>query len=93
MKRLLSTVVRVKAAPSVAQRAMAKLAGREAALLQPNEREVRDALGRVTRSLEDMRLKRGSDWAGIDGSFGWRMQATDEGEVVLRGWLAIERAG
>lgn len=59
--------------------------------LTPTEAEMRDAIARVTRDLEDMRVKRGSEWEPHMETFQFSISVTDEGETVLRGTIGIER--
>lgn len=92
MRRLLSDGVQIKAAPTSLQRQQAALAGKALAVYTPTESEVRDAMGRLIRALEDMRRARGySEWTVEDGSFNPTVIVTAEGEVVLRGGIIITR--
>lgn len=98
MRRLLSDAVLVKAVPKPApiEGLTGTLPGMSLTATMPTETEVRDALARVCRSLEDMRQKRGEGWE--PGEFGFpepgqppRLQKTRDG-YYLRGTLVIERA-
>jgi hypothetical protein len=91
-QRLISTAVQIKAAPTEQDRLNGILAGASLVVAQPTETEVRDAMGRLIRGLEEMRLARGySEWTVQDGSFAPNVVVTAEGEVVLRGGIIIER--
>lgn len=91
-RRLLSTAVQIKAAPKETERMAAILGGSALTAYQPTDSEVRDAIGRVTRDLEEMRLARtDGSWTATE-EFGFNINVTHEGEVVLRGSLVIERA-
>lgn len=65
-----------------------------AAARLPSEEAVADALRRLTRDLEDMRIARtagGEEWVG--GDFTFRIvEHADDGSQELRGFLEIERA-
>lgn len=92
-RRLLSTAVQIKPAPSEAARRMAIFAGTALTPYVPTDSEVRDAIAKVTRDLEDMRRARtDGSWEATD-QFAFNTNVTPEGEVVLRGSLIIERAG
>lgn len=95
MRRLLSTAVQIKAAPTESQRLAAILAGQSATAHIPTEAEMRDALARLVRDLDQMVLARTdggtTGWAVVDGSFDPQVNVTHEGEVVLRGGIIIER--
>ncbi len=91
-RRMLSTAVQVKAAPTEAVRNAAILGGTALTAYQPTDSDMRDAIGRLTKALEDMRLERvagGAEWEAVD--LGYGINVTHEGEVVLRGNLTIER--
>lgn len=93
-RRLLSTAVQIKAAPSQTERELAALRGTAMTAYQPNDAEMRDALARLIRELEDMRQQRtagGAEWTVEEGSFDPHVNVTAEGEVVLRGGIIIAR--
>lgn len=91
-RRLLSCAVQIKAAPDEATRLAAIIGGSPLKAYQPTESEVRDAMGRVSRDLEEMRLARtDGSWNATD-VFEFAVNVTHEGEVALRGTLVIERA-
>jgi hypothetical protein len=98
VRRLLSDAVLVKALPkpSPITGLTGTLPGMSLTGTLPTESEVRDALSRVVRSLEDMRQKRGEGWE--PGEFGFpepgqppRLLRTRDG-YYLRGTLVIGRA-
>ena len=94
-RRVLSTGVQVRAARSQAARERAILAGKSATVSLPTDKEMREALARLIRDLEDMRIARTAGeagWAVMEGSFAPQVITTAEGEVVLRGGIVIERA-
>jgi len=86
MRRLLSCAVQIRPAPSQAQ----ILTGMAATASMPSESETRDAIAKVTRELEDMRIARGEGWTATD-EYTFTPFVTPEGEVGLRGALIIER--
>lgn len=91
-RRLLSCAVQIKAAPTEAARMSTILGGQALMAYQPTESEVRDAVGRLTKDLEEMRQQRtagGAEWEPVELNYG--VNVTHEGEVVLRGSLIIER--
>lgn len=92
MRRLLSIGVEVRPAPSHETRQIAQLAGQEIAVSLPSDYEMRNAIARATRELDDMVLAREA------GSSGWQVTefdyvpvVTPEGGVVLRASVVIER--
>ena len=94
MRRLLSTAVRVKAAPTEAERTAAILGGSPLKAYQPTDAEIRDAMARCTRELDDMVLARtagGAAWEPDMASLSYDVSVTAEGEVALRGSVIIER--
>lgn len=93
-RRLLSTAVQIKAPPTQAQRLMAAAAGQQLAVYTPTEDDMRDALARLVRDLEEMRQARtagGAEWTVEDESFAPTVNVTAEGEVILRGGIIITR--
>lgn len=92
---LLSAAVQVHAAPSAAQREAAALAGTVLTAYVPTHAEMMDAVAKVKRELEDLKVAKGySDWTEdweADES-GLRPFTTAEGEVGVRGYLVVTRA-
>lgn len=92
-RRLLSDGVQIKAAPTQREREIAALKGQTLTAEMPTETQVRDAIARLVKSLDNMRISRGySDWTVEDGSFNPTVVVTAEHEVVLRGGIIITRA-
>lgn len=88
-RRLLSTAVQIKPAPKDVLLIPRHLLGQ---VLVPTDAEMRDAIGRCTRDLENMRLSRGPTWEADISTLNFSTQLLDTGEVVLRGSVVIERA-
>ena len=87
MRRLLSCAVQIRPAPITS--IVSIPVDQRIRILMPTDSEVRDAIARCTRDLEQMRQTRGTSWTALDGTFA--VSFTPEGEVVLRGQLIIER--
>jgi len=88
---MLSAAVEIMPPPTQAAITAAALGGSELRAYMPTQSEVRDAMLRVIRELEDMRVARGySDWA--TGGFDINLQNNSDGSCSLRGNLVIERA-
>ena len=83
MKRMLSTAVRFRGPLTDIE----KLAGKTVAL--PTESEMRDAIARLVRDLEDMRIARGG-WDLVE-IVPFRTVVAEDGSIVLRGGLIIRR--
>ena len=76
MRRLLSCAVQIRPAPLTP---IAHIpVDQRIRILMPTDSEVRDAIGRCTRDLEQMRQTRGSSWTPKDGTFA--VSFTPEGE-------------
>lgn len=90
---LLSAAVQVKAAPSAAQREAAALTGQALTVYTPTHDEMMDAVAKVKRELEDLKVAKGysswiEDWDAAES--GLRPFATAEGEVGVRGYLVVK---
>jgi hypothetical protein len=93
-RRLLSAAVQIRPGPTQQQRELAALAGNTLTAQMPTDSEMREALAKLLRELEDMRLARtagGAEWTVEEGSFAPHPQITPEGEVLLRGGIIITR--
>lgn len=90
MRRLLSTAVQVRPAPTLYER----ITNPPSLVKPPSEAEMGEAVARLTRDLEDMRLARTdggtTGWEATD-DFAFTLNVTGEGEVIVRGSLVIER--
>lgn len=92
---LLSSAVQVHAAPSQAAREAAALAGTALTAYVPTHAEMMDAVAKVKRELEDLKVAKGysswiEDWDAEEA--GLRPFTTAEGEVGLRGYLVVKES-
>lgn len=105
MKRLISDAVQLRAAPTEEQVKAAALTGSALTAIAPTEREVRDALARLSRQLEDLREEASRKYGRTFSAIEWdqgevssfiplgparaRIVIANDGEISLRGMMVI----
>jgi hypothetical protein len=90
---LLSAAVQVKAPPTAAKREAAALMGVTLTVYTPTHAEMMDAVAKVRRELEDLKVAKGysswtEDWEATES--GLIPFTTPEGEVGVRGYLVVK---
>lgn len=98
MRRMLSSAVQVRPPFSQREREIAALVGKTLAVQMPTESEVRDAMARLSRMLDDdlaaLRGKTGRDWEVVEFGFPVpgmppRLLNLEGGEIAIRGTLIV----
>ena len=94
-RALLSAAVQVKAPPTASQREMAALRGQTLTVYTPTHDEMRDAVAKVKRELEDLKVAKGysgwtDDWDAAES--GLHPFTTPEGEVGVRGYVVVKES-